>query len=96
MKDEDDPTRKAPAAPSSKMTTYGLHRLAPPIRLVDAAAEIERADHMIGTVAGAKLRLLAEQIRKLQDEAKTIVAPAEQDAQLHLALIHSSETTRPY
>lgn len=83
MADDDAPEEKK--VPSSKTTTYGLSRLAPPIRLVDAAAEIEKADLLIGAVAGSKLRLIADQIRALQEQAQQIVEQAEQDAQLHRA-----------
>lgn len=84
----DDDDRDSPTAPTSKTTTYGLSRLAPPIRLVDAAAEIEKADLLISSVAGSKLRMIAEQIRALQEQAQQIVDQAEQDAQLHRARCH--------
>ena len=40
---------------------------------------------MVGTVAGSKLDLIARQIRRLQEEAQTILTQAKRDLDLHRA-----------
>ena len=62
---------------------YPVSRLAPPIQLVDLARQIEEADLMIGTQVNAKLRVISEQIRKLQDQARDVLDKANQDQDLH-------------
>ena len=64
---------------------YGLSTLAPSIRLVDVAEEIERADAMIGAVAHSKLAVIAEQIRALQEKAREVLQDARRDLDLHRA-----------
>jgi len=70
----DGPARAAP---------YALTRMAPSFSLVDVAAEVEKADAMLATVTGGKLTVIAEQIRNLQDKARTLLARAHRDAELH-------------
>lgn len=72
----DGPARAAP---------YALSRMAPSYSLVDVAAEIEKADEMLVTVTGGKLGVIAEQIRRLQDEARSMLDRARRDAELHRA-----------
>jgi len=72
----DGPARAAP---------YALSRMAPSFTLVDVAAEIEKADAMLATVAGGKLGVIADQIRRLQDEARALLDRARRDADLHRA-----------
>lgn len=62
---------------------YPLSRIARPYELVDLAREIERADTMMSSVVGGKLGLIAEQIRKLQEQAHALMIAAERDAALH-------------
>ncbi len=64
---------------------YPVSRLAPAHDLVDMAREIAEADNMLGTVANAKLELIAEQIRDLQDKARTVLTQAASHAALHRA-----------
>lgn len=64
---------------------YGLSRLAPAITLVDVASEIQRADEMIGAVTASKLDVIAEQIRRLQEQARAILDDAKRDLELHRA-----------
>ncbi len=64
---------------------YGLSRLAPAMTLVDVAKEIEVADAMIGTVAHSKLKVIAEQIRALQQSARVVLDAARRDLELHRA-----------
>jgi hypothetical protein len=72
----DGPARSAP---------YGLSRLAPSFSLVDVAAEIEKADSMLATTTGGKLGVIAEQIRRLQEQARAMLERAQRDADLHRA-----------
>ena len=72
----DGPARAAP---------YALSRMAPSFSLVDVASEIEKADAMLATVTGGKLGVIADQIRHLQDEARSMLARAQRDAELHRA-----------
>ena len=57
-------------AGSGRSAPYGLSRLAPEMTLVDVAQEIAQADRAIGQATSGKLRLIAEQIRHLQDQAQ--------------------------
>lgn len=82
MNDFDDGGKHRGPAHSSP---YGLSRLAPAITLVDVAAEIQRADEMIGTVTASKLDVIAEQIRRLQEQARAILDDAKRDLELHRA-----------
>jgi len=72
----DGPARAAP---------YALSRMAPSFSLVDVAAEIERADSMLATTTGGKLGVIAEQIRRLQEQARVMLERAQRDADLHRA-----------
>lgn len=64
---------------------YPMSRLSAPHDLIDAAREIQRADAVLGAVTGDKLRLIADQIRALQAEARVILDRARRDAELHRA-----------
>jgi len=59
--------------------------MAPSFSLVDVASEIEKADAMLATVTGGKLGVIAEQIRRLQEQARTMLERAQRDAELHRA-----------
>lgn len=62
---------------------YPVSRLAPPIQLVDLAREIEKADRMIATRISAKLRVISDQIKQLQDQAREVLENAKLDQNLH-------------
>ncbi len=64
---------------------YPVSRLAPSMPLVDLAREIEQADAMLNTRVGAKLEVIAEQIRSLQNAARTALEEAQRDQALHRA-----------
>ena len=64
---------------------YALSRMAPAYALVDMAAEIEKADATLAMVASGKLGQIADQIRRLQDDARLLLERAQRDAQLHHA-----------
>lgn len=59
--------------------------MAPSYSLIDVAAEIEKADAMLVTVTGGKLGVIADQIRRLQDAARSMLDRARRDADLHRA-----------
>jgi hypothetical protein len=88
MSDDDKGPREAPLVHGryqgpARAAPYGLSRMAPAYDLVDVAAEIQRADSMLATVTGGKLDVIAEQIRALQDKARTLLEQARRDAELH-------------
>jgi hypothetical protein len=68
---------------NNRSLTYGTSRLAPAIRLVDRAKEIELAHESIQSHTNAKLELILKQIRHLQMEAQGIIENAALDAELH-------------
>lgn len=79
MSDEkryDGPSHAAP---------YGLSRMAPAYDLVDVAAQIQRADETLATMTGGKLAVIAEQIGRLQEQARVLLERARRDADLHRA-----------
>ena len=75
------PNHEGPAHTSP----YGLSRLAPAIDLVDVAREIQEADRAVGNATLGKLRVIAEQIRALQEKAREVLERAQRDALLHRA-----------
>lgn len=64
---------------------YPLSRLSANFDLVDIAREIEQADHMINTTSHAKLRLIADQMLRLKEQARTILQDTRQNQALHRA-----------
>lgn len=64
---------------------YPVSRMAPPFELVDLAKEISQADTTLATHASGKLRLIANQIKVLQDEARQLLEQTQRDQQLHRA-----------
>lgn len=64
---------------------YPVSRLAPAHDLVDTARQIAEADQILGTVVHGKLSVIAEQIRNLQEQARRLMAEAQQHAALHRA-----------
>lgn len=67
------------------MSPYPVSRLAPPVDLVDAAREIQKADDTIKNHVGSKLHVIAQQMRALQAQAERVMEDAHRDAQLHRA-----------
>lgn len=72
----DGPARAAP---------YPMSRLAPAYDLVNVAEQIQKADETLATMTGGKLGLIADQIRRLQEQARTLLEKARRDAELHRA-----------
>lgn len=64
---------------------YPVSRLAPAIDLVDIAREISQADAMLNNRTSAKLKVIADQIKALQNAARTVLEDARQDQALHHA-----------
>jgi hypothetical protein len=87
MSDDDDTTRHGgdKHGGPDHSSPYPVSRLAPPVGLVDAAREIEKADETIRNHVGSKLRVIAEQMRSLRDQAHAIMEEAQRDAELHRA-----------
>lgn len=69
----------------ARFSPYGGSRLAPAIDIVDTAKQIAEADRVIGTVVNAKLEVIAEQIRNLQNQAREVLSQALDAAELHRA-----------
>ncbi len=77
---------QGPAHPGpAHSSPYPVSRLAPAHELVDTARQIAEADQILGTVVHGKLAVIAEQIRALQEQARRLVAEAQQHALLHRA-----------
>lgn len=76
----------------SSAAPYPLSRMAPAFDLVDVAKEIRNADQTIATMTTGKLKLLAEQIRSLQEKARVLLEKAHVDAQLHRARCNFQKT----
>lgn len=64
---------------------YPVSRMAPSFELVDLAKEIAGADEQINQHLSGKLRVIAEQIKQLQGQAKNILELAQRDQLLHRA-----------
>ena len=64
---------------------YPVSRMARSVELVDLAREIEKADDMLGATATARLRLIADQVKALQEEARRVLEQTQRDQQLHRA-----------
>ena len=64
---------------------YPVSRMAPAIELVDLARQISEADRMVNTRVSAKLKVIADQIKSLQREARAVLEEARQDLELHNA-----------
>jgi hypothetical protein len=91
MSRADDPDATAPKGAivlPDRAMPYPVSRLAPRFDLVDVAREIQESDRFLGAVVGGQLDLIAGQIRRLQQEAQTILERARQSAELHRATCH--------
>ncbi len=68
---------------SARNSPYPVSRVAPPIDLVDMAKEIEQADDMVNTKVSSKLKVIADQISGLREEARQILKEGSRDQELH-------------
>ncbi len=75
-------------APDRRNSPYPLSRLDAPIDLVEAAREIQRAEATLELAVGARLQVIAEQMRHLRAEAERLLDKARRDAELHRAECH--------
>lgn len=66
-------------------TPYPSSRLAPAFDLVNIAREISLASNMVTQQTTAKLKVIANQIKVLQEEAHRILDQAQKDQELHQA-----------
>jgi len=64
---------------------YPVSRMAPSFDIVDLAKSIAHADDQITQHTNGKLRVIAEQIKQLQNQAKNILEGAQKDQMLHRA-----------
>lgn len=69
----------------ARSAPYPVSRLGASVDLVDLVQQIATADSHINTRVSAKLQLIADQIRHLQDEARDALETAQRDQELHLA-----------
>lgn len=70
---------------SDSTSPYPVSSLSPSFDLVDLAKQISEADAMVNTRVSAKLKVIADQIKALQAEAREALEEAQQDQQLHNA-----------
>jgi hypothetical protein len=67
----------------ARAAPYPMSRMAPSYDLVNVAEQIQKADATLATMTGGKLGLIADQIRRLQEQARTMLEKARRDAELH-------------
>jgi hypothetical protein len=72
-------------AGEARTSPYPVSRLAPVFDLVDVAKRIQEADAVVGAVASAELGVIADQIRRLQDEAQRVLERTRRNLELHRA-----------
>ncbi|MBK1720151.1 DUF2452 domain-containing protein [Thiocystis violacea] len=66
----------------ARSSPYPVSRLAPAFDSGDLAAEVAKAEAMLSARTGAKLRVIADQIRLLQEEARKVLADAQEEQTL--------------
>lgn len=76
---------KVPHQGPDHAAPYPVSRLAPAIELVDLAREIAQADTMVNSRVSAKLKVIADQVRSLQAQAREALEQAGRDQALHHA-----------
>lgn len=70
---------------SDNTSPYPVSRLAAHMPLVDLAKEISQADNMVNSRVTGQLKVIAEQIRHLQHEARKVLEKGQRDQELHHA-----------
>lgn len=70
---------------ADRSAPYPVSRLAPAFDGGALAAEAARAEAMLGARTGAKLRVIADQIKALQREAQKVLAEAREEQALNQA-----------
>jgi len=69
----------------ARSAPYPVSRLGANVELVDLVQQIATADSHINTRVSAKLQVIADQIRNLQEEAREVLESAQRDQELHRA-----------
>lgn len=82
MSEEQKPSRGIAVSRSSP---YPVSRLAPAFRTDDLAAEVERAESLLSARTGAKLKVIADQIAALRQEARRVLDEARDEQSLNQA-----------
>jgi len=72
-------------AGDARSSPYPVSRLAPAFDSRELVAEVERAEAMLGARTSAKLRVIADQIRLLQQEARKVLDEARDEQALNRA-----------
>ena len=67
----------------SAAAPYPLSRMAPSFDLVDMAKQIQDSHQTIATMTEGKLKLLADQMRAIQEKAAHLLERAKRDVELH-------------
>jgi hypothetical protein len=80
MSDEDD--KSVLHRGEDHCSPYPVSRLAPAFQMTDLAAEVERGESMLSARTGAKLRVIADQIKALQAEARKVLDEAREEQTL--------------
>lgn len=88
MRSEKPGTNTTKIAPSANSLPYASSRLGPNIELINLAEEIAHAEHTLKTGLNARLDVIAQQIRHLQQEAHQILEQAQRDEALHQVPCH--------
>jgi hypothetical protein len=65
-----------------RSSPYPVSRLAPAFQAPDLAAEVERAQSMLSARTSAKLHVIADQIKSLQEEARKVLEEAHDEQAL--------------
>ena len=65
-----------------RSSPYPVSRLAPAFRAPDLAREVEHAESMLSVRTSAKLRVIADQIKSLQAEARKVLNDAKREHSL--------------
>lgn len=83
MRDESKKYRGPVHQGADRSSPYPVSRLAPAMELVDLARQIDQADAMLNTRVSAKLKVIADQVKVLQAEARAILEQTQRDQDLH-------------
>jgi hypothetical protein len=70
---------------NGRSSPYPVSRLAPAFDAGDLAAELARAETLLSARTGAKLRVIADQIKALQAEARKVLEEAREEQALNRA-----------
>ncbi|MBK1702074.1 DUF2452 domain-containing protein [Thiococcus pfennigii] len=88
MTTHDETNQAVPHVGPEHSAPYPTSRLAPAFQAPELAAEIARAEGLLGARTGAKLRVIADQIKALQAEARKVLDEAREEQALTHAECH--------